>query len=112
MLIHLIHFCLVAVSIVVVAYFMRGIEVRNFGAAFLTALALGLVNMLIKPILMFLTAPINWLTFGLFAFIINGLLLKLVAEFIDGLDVRDWLSAIIGSIFISFISSVLHSVLL
>jgi putative membrane protein len=95
---------------------MRGIDVDNFGSAFIAALALGLANLLIKPILSIIVAPINWLTFGIFAFlfaiVINGFLLKLVAEFIDGFRVKDWLSAIIGSIVISFISSVLHTVLL
>ncbi len=112
MLTLLLHFCIVAGAMLLVSYFMRGIDVDGVGSAFIAALVLGLANLVIKPILMFLTAPINWLTLGLFTFVINGLLLKLVAEFVDGFRVRDWLSAILGSIFISVLSSIMHAILL
>ena len=87
MLVWLIHFCIVAVAVILAAYIIPGIKVKSFGTAFIAALVLGLVNLIIKPILMFITAPINWLTFGLFAFVISGLLLKLVAELVDGFEV-------------------------
>ena len=112
MLTVVLHFIIVAVAMLLVAHFMKGIEVRDFGSALIAALLLGLVNAFIKPMLMFLTAPINWLTLGLFTFIINGVLLKLVAEFIEGLKVKDWISAIIGSILISLVSSIMHRILI
>jgi putative membrane protein len=112
MLILLIQFCLVAVAMLLVSYILPGVRVKNFGAAFVAAILLGLVNALLRPILMFLTAPINWLTLGLFALVINGILLKLVAEFIDGFEIDGWLYAIVGAILISIFSGVMMAVLL
>ena len=112
MLTWIIHFCIVAVAVILAAYFIPGIKVKSFGTAFITALVLGLVNLLIKPILMFIAAPINWLTFGLFAFVISGLLLKLVAELVDGLEVKGWLDAILGALLISVASAIMHAILL
>ena len=112
MLIVLIQFCLVAVAMLFVSYILPGVRVSNFGAAFVAAIVLGLINAFIRPILMFLTAPINWLTFGLFALVINGILLKLVAEFIDGFEIDGWLSAIVAAVLISIFSWVMIAILL
>ena len=112
MLTILIHLCIVAAAMILVSYVMPGIEVRNFGSAFGAAVVLGLVNALLRPILLFLTFPINLLTLGLFTFVINGILLKLVSELIEGLKVKDWLSAILGSALISLISLILRRILL
>ncbi len=107
----LIHFCVVAVAMIIVSYLISGIQVKNFGSAFGAAIVLGLLNAFLRPILRFLTAPINWVTLGLFAFVINGILLKLAAEFIDGIKVKDWISAIIGSILITIVSVVIRMIL-
>ena len=112
MLIILIKLCIVAVAMLAVSYLLNGVHVRSFGAAFIAAVILGLVNAFIKPILMFLSAPINWLTLGLFTFVINGILFKLVAELVDGLEVKGWLSAILGSALISIVSTIMARVLL
>lgn len=112
MLTLLIHFCIVAVAMILAAYIIPGIRVKSFGTAFIAAIVLGLVNLLIKPILTFITAPINWLTLGLFAFVISGLLLKLVAELVDGLEVKGWLDAILGALLIGVASSIMKAILL
>ncbi|MBD3304944.1 phage holin family protein [candidate division KSB3 bacterium] len=112
MLILLIHLVIVAIAIIAASYIIPRIRVRNFATAFLTAVVLGLINLLIRPILMFLTLPINILTFGLFTFVINGLLLKLVAELIEGFTVEDWLSAILGSVLISVLTVIMQAILL
>ena len=112
MLVWIIHFCIVAVAVILAAYIIPGIKVKSFGTAFIAALVLGLVNLLLKPILMFITAPINWLTLGLFALVISGLLLKLVAELVDGFEVKGWLDAILGALLVSVASSIMHAILL
>jgi putative membrane protein len=112
MLVLLIHFCIVAVAMILASYIIPGIKVKSFGTAFIAALVLGLVNLLIKPILSFLTAPINWLTLGLFALVISGLLLKLVAELVDGFEVKGWLDAILGALLISIASGLMQAILL
>ena len=112
MFVMLLHFVIVAAAIILVSQVVKGIEVKNFGSAFLAALLLGVANALILPILMFLTAPINWMTFGLFALVVNGVLLKLVAEFLEGFKVRTWTAAILGALLISIVSSIMRAILL
>lgn len=112
MLVMLLHFCLVAVVMILVSYVIPGIKVKSFGSAFIAAVVLGLANMFIRPILNFFTAPINWLTLGLFSLVISGLILKLVAEFVDGFEVKGWLDAILGALLISIASGILTAVLL
>ena len=108
----LLQFCLVAVAMLLVSYVMPGIKVKSFGTAFIAAIVLGLANMFIRPVLRFITAPINWLTLGLFSLILSGLILKLVAELVDGFEVRGWLDAILGALLISIASGILTAVLL
>lgn len=108
----IIHFCIVAVAMLLASYVIPGIKVKNFGAAFLAAVVLGLVNLLIRPILAFLTAPINWLTLGLFSLVLSGILLKIVAELVDGFEVKGWLEAILGALLISVSSAVMTAILL
>lgn len=112
MLVWIIHFCIVAVAMILVSYIIPGITVKKFGSAFIAAIVLGLANLLIKPILMFIAAPINWLTFGLFAFVISGLLLKLVAELVEGFKVKGWLDAILGALLIGIVSGIMEKILL
>jgi putative membrane protein len=107
----LIHFCLVAVAMILVSYIIPGIRVKSFGTAFIAALILGIANALIMPILRFITAPINWLTLGLFSLVLSGLALKVVAELVDGFDVKGWLDAILGALLISIVSGVMQRVM-
>lgn len=109
----ILHFCLVAVSMILASYVIPGIKVKSFGSAFIAAIVLGLANMFIRPILQFITAPINWLTLGLFSLVISGVILKLiVAEMVDGFEVKGWLDAILGALLISIASGVLTAILL
>lgn len=113
MLSMILRFCLVAVAMILVSYVIPGIKVKSFGAAFIAAIVLGLANMLIRPILDFLTAPVNWLTFGLFSFVISGVILKLVvAEMVDGFEVKGWLDAILGAVLIGVTSGLLTGILM
>ncbi|MCH7759456.1 phage holin family protein [Patescibacteria group bacterium] len=89
-----------AAFLLLAAYFMRGIEVVSFYSAIMTALFLGMVNAVIRPILVILTLPINILTLGLFTLIINGLLILFVASFIKGFEVSSIWSAVGLSIFL------------
>ncbi len=112
MLVTIIRFCLVAAAMILVSYVIPGIKVKSFGSAFIAAIVLSLANMFVRPILAFFTAPINWLTLGLFSLVISGLILKLVAELVDGFEVKGWLDAILGALLISITSGVLTAVLI
>ena len=70
----LLRWVIYALSIMLVAWIVPGIYIRNFGSALLVAVVMALVNAFIKPLIMFISLPINFLTLGLFTFVINALL--------------------------------------
>ena len=101
-----------AVALMAVAYLLPGINVDGFVTALVAALILGLVNTVIRPILVLLTLPVTLLTLGLFIFVINGLLFWLVGSFIKGFEVGGLLWGMIGAIVYSLVSWVLAAILL
>jgi putative membrane protein len=101
-----------ALSLLVVPYVLPSISVASFYVALVTALLLGLVNTLIRPLLVLVTLPISILTLGLFTLVINGLLFWFVASFVEGFHVGGFWSAFWGAIVYSLISSVASWLLL
>ncbi|MFB6181969.1 MAG: phage holin family protein [Candidatus Magasanikbacteria bacterium] len=84
-----------------IAYLVPGVEVSGIYMALITAVFLGLVNAVLKPILVFFTLPLNILTLGLFTFVINGLLFWFVASFVEGLTVAGFWPAVVGALLLS-----------
>jgi len=84
-----------------------GISVTGFASAFFAAAALGLLNMVFRPILFILTLPINVMSLGLFTFVINALMLKMASGMITGFTVTGFWSAVFGSLLISIANWVL-----
>ncbi|CAG2126792.1 phage holin family protein [Cupriavidus plantarum] len=101
-----------AASLFLVGNVINGIELGGFGSAMIAALVLGLVNTLIRPILVLLTLPVTLLTLGLFIFIINALLFLFVGNLLQGFVVQGFGAALLGSILYSVISWILSSLLL
>ena len=101
-----------ALALLLVAYLLKGIHVNGFGSALIAALVLGLVNTLIRPILVILTLPVTLLTLGLFIFIVNALLFLFVGNLLAGFQVASFGAALLGSILYSVISWLLSSLLL
>jgi putative membrane protein len=101
-----------ALALLLVAYLLKGIHVNGFGSALIAALVLGLVNTLIRPILVILTLPVTLLTLGLFIFIINALLFLFVGNLLAGFQVASFGAALLGSILYSVISWLLSGLLL
>jgi putative membrane protein len=101
-----------ALALLTVAYVMPGIAVASFATALVAALVLGLVNTVIRPILILLTLPATLLTLGLFIFVINGLLFWFVGSFIQGFVVSGFWAGVGGAIVYSIVSWALASVLL
>mgnify|MGYP001176773841 CR=1 FL=1 len=96
------------VAILIISYLFRGImSVDGFMGALAAAFILGIVNAVIRPILILLTLPLTVFTFGFFLLIINGLMLWLVPYFVTGFHVSGLGGAIIGSILISIVSWIL-----
>lgn len=95
---------IVALSLLLTAYLLPGIQVASLYIALIVALFLGVVNVVLKPILVILTLPINILTLGLFTFVINGFLFWLLSTFIKGFEVDGLLVAILGAFVVSVLS--------
>jgi len=101
-----------AVALIVLPFIMKSITVDDFLTALIVALILGLINTLIRPILVLLTLPVTILTLGLFIFIINGLLFWAVGSFVPGFHVAGFWSGVFGAIIYSIISWALSSLLM
>jgi putative membrane protein len=101
-----------AASLLAVAYLMPSIAISSFTTALLAAFVLGLVNAIIRPILVVLTLPATLLTLGLFIFVINGFLFWFVGSFINGFVVHGFWAGLWGAIVYSLISWLLSAIVL
>ncbi len=93
-----------ALALLAAAYLIPGISVSSFYIALIVALFLGIVNAVIRPILVILTLPINIVTLGLFIFVINGFLFWFLSTFIAGFEVVGLGVAILGALVVSVFS--------
>ena len=96
-----------AVALLVVAYFLPGVTVTGPLGALIAALVLGVVNAILRPILIILTLPVQIITLGLFTLIINGVLFYWVGHMGLGLVVHGFWTAVLGAIFLSIVSMLL-----
>lgn len=95
-------------GIFLASYLVPGVNVDGYGPAIKAAVLLGVMNLIVKPILIVLTLPINILTLGLFTFILNGIILWFVGYLVAGFAVAGFFSALLGAIVISILSIVLN----
>jgi putative membrane protein len=98
-------------AILLTAYLMGGIHVTSFLSALGAAAILGILNAFFRPIALLITLPINVLTFGLFTFIINAVMLKMVSGVIGGFHVEGFWTAVFGALLISLISFALNTLI-
>lgn len=101
-----------ALALLALPYVVPTIQIAGFGTALLVAVVLGLINTLLRPLLVLLTLPVTLLTLGLFIFVINALLFQLAGALVDGFQVGSFWSAMFGSIAYSLISWLLSAILL
>jgi putative membrane protein len=94
----LLRWILSAVALMGIAYYLPGIGVANFYTAIVAAFFLGLVNALIRPVILVLTLPVNILTLGLFTLIINAFLFWLVSTVVKGFAVDGFWPAFWGAL--------------
>ncbi len=100
----LLRWLILTIAIMVTSYLLDGIQVSGFISALFAAAILSLLNAFLRPILFIITLPINILTFGLFTFVINALLLMMASGVIGGFNVAGFWPAVFGSLLISLIS--------
>ena len=100
----------------VVAYFLpkilSGVQVADFTSAITFAIVLGLLNLIVRPILSLLSLPITILTLGLFSLVINALIILLADKFTEGINVDGFWWALIFSVALSVITSILEKILI
>jgi putative membrane protein len=104
----LINWLVTTAAILISAYFLPGVAIRSLGTALITALVLGLINAIIRPILVVLTFPITIVTLGLFIFVLNALLVLVTSAIVPGFEVRGFFWALLFSLVFSIVSFVLH----
>jgi putative membrane protein len=97
----LVRWLLLASALLLLAQLLPGVQVRGFAAAMWVALVLGLLNTLVRPVLVLLTLPVTLLTLGLFLFVINALMFQAAAWLLDGLDVNGFGTALLASLLYS-----------
>lgn len=94
-----------AISLLIITRLPLGIKIDSFSTALGAAVVLGIVNVVVQ----FFAAPFNFVTFGLFAFVINGIAFALASQFVNGFYIRGWLNALIGPIALGFINSLIFT---
>lgn len=100
-----------AVALLIVAYILPGITVASFGSALIAALVLGLLNAVVKPLLILLTLPLTIVTLGLFLLVLNALVFWLAGSILKGFQVDGFWWAVIGAIVYSIVSTALAGLL-
>lgn len=101
-----------ALALALTAWIVPGFRLKNFKSAMIASLVIGLVNICLRWILLFLTLPLTILTLGLFIFVVDAIILRVSAWFLDDFEITNWLSAILGAVILTFMSSLCHWLLI
>lgn len=107
----LIKWLLSAGALLVVAYLYGGVQVNSFSSAMIAALVIGLLNAVLRPVLVVLTLPVTLLTLGLFLFVVNALMFWIAANVLAGIQVSGFGAAFLGSLIYSALGLVIDSAL-
>jgi putative membrane protein len=102
---------LTALAVIVLASILPGIAVSGYFSAIIVAVVIALLNMIVKPLLIFFTLPATIVTFGLFIFVINAIIILLADKLTDGFAVSGFFAALLFSILLSIFRSALFSLL-
>ena len=103
----IVRWLLLAAALLLVDYLYSGVSVKSFGAAMIAALVLGLLNSLLRPILVLLTLPVTLITLGLFLFVINALMFYFASNVLSGFNVTGFTAALVGSLIYSLCGMVI-----
>lgn len=104
----LLRWLVLTAAVLVASWLLDGIRVTGLLPLFLAAATLGILNAFFRPLLIVLTLPINILSLGLFTFLINALMLKIVSGIITGFDVQGFWTAVFGALIIGSVSWILN----
>lgn len=101
----LLHIAIITATIFFLAQYMSGISVVSWKTALLVAIVLGLLNVTVRPILYLVTLPVSLITFGLFSYVLNALMIMLIPYVISGFHVAGFFPALIAAMVITFTSA-------
>jgi len=90
------------------SWIIKGIDVSGIVPLFVASLVLGILNAILRPVVLFLTLPINFLTLGLFTFVVNALMLWITSQVVSGFYVSGFWAAFIGAVLLSIVSTILN----
>ena len=99
-----------ALSLMIVANVISGFEIRNFGAALLAAIVIGLVNATLGFFVKVVTFPLTLITFGIFWFVINAVMLEIATVFVPGFPIHGFAPAFLGAILLSLVNLLLKAI--
>jgi len=99
-----------AIAFYVVAYLIPGVEITGWEALLVVAVVWGIMAMLVRPLLVLLTLPVNVATLGLFIFVINALLLMLTARLVPGFEIVSFWVALLAAVMLSLVNMVLSRI--
>ena len=100
-----------AAALLAVAYLYSGVQIPNYSSALIAALVIGLLNAVVRPILVILTLPVTVVTLGLFLFVINALMFWAAASVLSGFHVAGFGAALLGSLIYSLLGLLIESAL-
>ena len=100
-----------AYIVLLLANFLGGVYVDGFGTSIIVAIVLGLLNLIVKPLMVLFTLPVTLLTLGLFLFVINAVIILLCSELVGGFQVASFWTALLFSILLSILQSVMSGLL-
>lgn len=106
----IVRWLLFAASIIFTAWLIPGITVSSFLAALVVCIVLGLINAFIRPVVMFISLPVNILTLGLFTLVVNALMLMIAGYFSPGFSVNGFWSAFFGSIVLAILGAFINRI--
>jgi putative membrane protein len=98
------HLVISAAMLLVVANVVSGVQIDSWSSAIVGALVLGIVNAVIKPLLVLLTLPLTIVTLGLFLFVVNALVLQLVGAIAPGIKIAGFGPALLGSLLLTILN--------
>lgn len=112
MLLIIIQILVIALAVVITAAILPGIKIRSFGSAVLVAIVLGLLNYFVTPFMVMLSIPITIITFGLFLFVINAIVILMASALVGGFKVDGFWWALVFSIVLSFVTYLLEMLIM
>lgn len=99
-----------ALALLATSYLVEGIDIANFQAALVAALVLAVLNTFLKPLISLFTLPVNFVTFGLFSWVVSAFILWLASRLVVGFSIDGFLTALVGGIVLAFVAALLQLV--